>query len=205
MTCFIYGLRANHSTLYFYIGSTKHTPEQRFKKHISYLRAGYNKNMHFVHAVNKIGIDNVVVDTLAECSANERFKLEYEFINHLKAMGHPLTNLVIEYDDGTGHALSRDYYQEFRLRVDHVLLILNVYENGCERNGEQLHDLLSAEIEAACKQIIEHHFDEFYNHVITEILPDYEWEIEDDGQATGVRQRILEMLERHRSSTQGGL
>lgn len=90
----IYGIRGKDDSLYFYVGSTKYTAEYRFQQHLEQIKGRFNKNRHFVNKAFKVGLDNLVVDTLIKCEPSKQFEIEHEWIECLKALGHPLTNMV---------------------------------------------------------------------------------------------------------------
>ena len=103
----IYGIRAKDSDVYFYVGSTKFSPDKRLKNHLQYIKGGLNKNRHFTNKVNQVGFDNLIIETLVECGESERWALEDKWIDKLRIEGHPLTNL----------AMNKDYVQKGRAKV----------------------------------------------------------------------------------------
>lgn len=199
----IYGLRDKHSNLYFYIGSTKYTADERWEEHQAYVRGGYNKNFHFVNVLNKIGMENVRVDVLHECSSDERFNREYRILALYRALGHPLTNIVYADDEHafTDHA---DYYRNYPLRPDHFLTAVDVYLVDMPRNGNTLHDMMCDEIEAISKCLIDKHFDGFMEMFRTAITG-IDDEQETNRQAISLYKRLSETLERNKSRIGGGL
>ena len=90
--CCIYGIREKTETSYFYVGSTKHSAEARFKTHIKDVKRKRHVNKHFQNKVSFVGASNVTVDVLEEVSTQNRFTAEYQWINKLINAGHPLTN-----------------------------------------------------------------------------------------------------------------
>ena len=49
---YIYGLRDKNSDKYFYVGSTKHTPQRRWRQHQEQLECGNHHNGLFVRTVH---------------------------------------------------------------------------------------------------------------------------------------------------------
>lgn len=88
----IYGLRAVNSLMYFYVGSTKHSAAVRFRQHLDGL--GRNGNRRFVNKIRTIGRVNVCCDVLDEVAVSDRWDAEYGQIAKLRALGHPLVNVV---------------------------------------------------------------------------------------------------------------
>lgn len=89
-TCYIYGLRSKDSDRFFYIGSTKLSPEWRWVKHQEHFAAGRNRNMHLVRTVQLLGAENVVCQIIEEVSAAKRFEREAHWIGQFSG----LTNIV---------------------------------------------------------------------------------------------------------------
>lgn len=147
---YIYGLRPKDCDQYFYIGSTKFSPEQRWSSHISYVKHGLNKNRHFVNKLNQIGIDNVVVDTLAECSKEERFELEYSMVQDYLNHGHKLTNIIHTFEQSKAYwntlIMEQDEYIEYVMRPDVFIKNYNNFLNGnhkaCNPSDQSLVDML---------------------------------------------------------------
>lgn len=105
----IYGLRVTGSDRYFYVGCTGIAVQERWKQHQEYIRAGLNRNRHFVNKVKKVGADNVVVDVLEEV-ATGLHEREKWWIEYLVANGHKLTNLVHNgYEQPIWHGASQKY------------------------------------------------------------------------------------------------
>jgi hypothetical protein len=192
MAC-IYGLRAKNSFLYIYIGSTKYTAMERWKKHQEYIRLGYNRNRHFVNAINKIGVENIAVDVLAECEPSQQFTIEYQLLEQYRALGHPLTNIVYS---GSEYALEAQValYQDYPLRPDHFVTIFDAYFVSLPRTGYWLHDMLCDEIEAIAKYLIDKHFDK-YVQMFGECLVGIDCEQEANRQAASLYKRLSAALE----------
>lgn len=158
---YIYGLRAKDSDQYFYIGSTKFTPQQRWDNHCSYVKSGLNKNRHFVNALNKVGFDNVSVDTLAECSIEERFELEYSIIADYLKRGHKLTNIVHTLEQSRSYRskllMEQDEYIEYVMRPDVFVKNYNNFLKGkptaSNPNNQSLVDMIYEIAHVVLKQL----------------------------------------------------
>jgi hypothetical protein len=97
----VYGLRAKDSDLYFYVGCSRHDPQDRLVEHLSQAKGGYHANKHFTNKVKKIGSKNVVCDVLELVQPGEQFVAEKTWIEKLKTNGHNLVNRIhneIEYE-----------------------------------------------------------------------------------------------------------
>lgn len=92
---YIYGLRAPDSKLYFYVGSSKHPPANRFAAHKTLARKGNHYNPHLMRKMRKVGIDLVQMDTIEVCLAADQFEREHELIQRYRGQGHPLTNIKL--------------------------------------------------------------------------------------------------------------
>lgn len=92
--CRVYGIRAVDQADYFYIGSTKKTVEERLKEHVSGLK--WNKNLHFVRKVRKIGVERLVIEAVEFVTPENRFEREYAWIRDLTHRGVKLTNIVTD-------------------------------------------------------------------------------------------------------------
>lgn len=91
---YVYGLRGKDDSQYFYIGTTKFSPEKRLKQHLYSVSTDANNNKHFVNKVRKIGMSNIVVDVIETCANSERFEREEFWIKKYLSDGIKLTNLV---------------------------------------------------------------------------------------------------------------
>lgn len=191
---YVYGLRANDGTEYFYIGSTKHALQHRLKQHLDYIRLGYNKNRHLCHKVAQVGPENVVIEAIEECGEAERFEREYAHIQAHLGRGVKLTNAVL---DARSFELQRQMqeYNEFELQPYHMIAITDAYEFGCTRNGDALHDAFCRVAELMARNIFEKHSDEFLEQIDDVMAAHYEPE-EANRQAASLRQRVLALLER---------
>lgn len=143
----------------------------------------------------KIGWDNVVAELLVECACDERFYLEYEWIRKLKALGHPLTNIVYSADEYTTTRQQQSYFDDFILRPDHFVAMFDVYLNGLERTGDRLHDKLCEMIEAWSKTLLEEDLNT-YTEMFQEALAKSDDDQEVNKQAAAIYKRISAMLER---------
>jgi hypothetical protein len=126
--CVVYGLRAQDSELYFYIGSTKFTAEKRLSTHLDYIRLGYNSNRHLCNKVNKVGPENVVVDVLEDTNPLDRWAREEVWIDKLIANGHPLTNLMHSRDFERQETIIDEY--DYRSLMITGLLWYDRYQHG---------------------------------------------------------------------------
>lgn len=182
--CYIYGLRDKSDTRYFYVGSTKKLPAQRLREHLDYIRLGYNKNRHLVHKVNKVGVENVVIDALETCTPIDRFDLEYLWLNRLAAEGHPLTNIV----KAPIWLAAEAQWDEYELNLVHANNILIAYLEGFPRTEDAMYNKLCDVLEQTSKTIIEKHFDEFEKEVQVLLSDEHEATYY---KAEEVRQRIF--------------
>lgn len=121
-TCFIYGLRANDSEHFFYVGSTKRDLEWRLGKHKNHVISGLHRNPEFTRRAKEIGLDNIVIQLIEEVDQDQRFQRESYWINTLP----DLVNVVKNPDGGrsTGEAETLiDWSDEddtvLRSRVEH--------------------------------------------------------------------------------------
>lgn len=191
---YVYGLRAKDSAEYFYIGSTKHSLEHRFKQHLDMIRLGRNNNRHLVNKVNKIGVGNIIIEPIHTCGEVERFDVEYQTIHEYLANGAKLTNVKLSASDFE-IARIRQEYDEFELEPRHIHGFVDAFENGCSRNGDPMADHLADFIEKAATHLFETHFNDFLVTVYEVMVTAYD-ESEADRQAASVYQRIFAMLER---------
>lgn len=81
--CYIYGLRAQDSNKFFYVGSTKRSLEWRLSKHRNHIVSGLHRNPRFTETVNAIGVDNVTIELIEEVEQDQRFQREAHWINTL--------------------------------------------------------------------------------------------------------------------------
>lgn len=93
MNCYIYGIRDQAKAEYFYVGSTGSSVQTRLKSHLSQVCKGRHRNKHFANKVRLLKAENVTIDTLETVTPEERFTVEYRWINKLRSEGHPLTNV----------------------------------------------------------------------------------------------------------------
>lgn len=88
---YIYGLRAQADSQYFYIGSTT-------REDFSYRLNGHfrtnNRNKALEFRMRSLGRGNVVIELIEKVPTKERFRREYEIIAKHKADGHQLLNMV---------------------------------------------------------------------------------------------------------------
>ena len=92
---YIYGLRDKSSDKYFYVGSTKHTPQHRWRSHQGQLKCGHHRNESFVRAVQRIGSDNVVCEPLQIVTVTDRWVAERDWVERFIGENHPLVNRVM--------------------------------------------------------------------------------------------------------------
>lgn len=91
-TCYIYGLRAQDSTTYFYVGSTKRDLEWRLGKHRNHVNSGLHRNAEFTRIAQEIGLDNLAIDLLEEVNQDDRFKREAHWIKTLPGLVNAIKN-----------------------------------------------------------------------------------------------------------------
>jgi len=84
----IYGLREKGASVFFYIGSTKNSPNKRFRQHLTKRTV----NRHLSNKIKKIGKDCVELIIIEKVDLNQRFSAEYRWIQKYLSEGHPLTN-----------------------------------------------------------------------------------------------------------------
>jgi hypothetical protein len=92
---FIYGLRANGCSDYFYVGSTKRTVTVRLRQHLDSAKHKRTVNKHLEAKILKIGLANVVCDVLEETSTENRSGCEYSWIAKLREHGQKLANIQL--------------------------------------------------------------------------------------------------------------
>lgn len=90
----IYGIREKGAARPFYIGSTKYTSGERFKSHVSRVKAGNHRNRQFQDKAREIGIDQLECYLIEKVSGNPVYR-EYELINQYRRDGICLTNRSI--------------------------------------------------------------------------------------------------------------
>ena len=122
-TAYIYGLRGPNASRYFYIGSTRHAPEDRFSAHKSLARTGKHYNRHLMHTMRKIGIDTIACDVIETCPAAQQFEREHQLINEYLANGHSLTNIML-----TPHTAGSDRTDPYVVRVATPAQLLKAIE-----------------------------------------------------------------------------
>lgn len=91
---YVYGLRDKESLKYFYVGCTKHNPQERLKDHLYQAVTDTHSNKHFANKVKKIGADNVVCDVLETVPQGEQWIAEKQWIERLLLDGHRLVNRI---------------------------------------------------------------------------------------------------------------
>lgn len=190
----IYGLRAKDSDLYFYIGSTKHSLEHRYKQHVDYTTRGYNKNLHFVNKVSQVGWKNVTADVLVECTEDERFAIEYQWIQSFLSLGHPLTNIMHNADQYPSIRKSQSYFDEFDLQPWHFMVMLESYLFGLDRSGDRLYDAFCDVVEKLVDRLLSES-PNVYLEMFQESLVNADYDQEINRQAADIYKRISEVLE----------
>lgn len=78
--CYIYGLRAQDSDKFFYVGSTKRSLEWRLGKHRNHIVSGLHRNPEFTRVAKEIGVDNIVIGLIEEVEQDQRFQRERHWI-----------------------------------------------------------------------------------------------------------------------------
>jgi hypothetical protein len=91
---YIYGIREQYTDAYFYIGSTRHNPQDRFRHHLYQVAAGKHANRYFQNKVRKIGVDRVCMDIIKEVSDRDRWRIERDYIERYVANGCNLVNRI---------------------------------------------------------------------------------------------------------------
>lgn len=91
-TCYIYGLRANDSDQFFYVGSTKRDLQWRLGKHKNHVISGLHRNPEFTRRAKEIGLDNIVIQLIEEVDQDQRFQRESYWINTLPNLVNMVKN-----------------------------------------------------------------------------------------------------------------
>lgn len=202
MAC-VYGLRAKDQDQYFYIGSTKHSPQHRLQQHLDMIRLGRNRNLHLVRKVNQLGAENICIDVIEECKDLVRFEREYEIIQRLLAQGVKLTNIQ--------HNLSQyeivrqvEEYDNYELFPHHFEAMVAAVEGKTERNGDAIHDMFCDVLDKTSWHLALKHLDGWKEMIAECMVKCYEPE-EAKRQTASLYQRISQVLERNGSSAESRL
>jgi hypothetical protein len=190
---FVYGLRAPDEAEYFYIGSTKHPPHVRLKGHIDALRRETNKNRRFASRARRIGFNNILIETIEECSASDRFDREYAIIRDALKRGVHLTNLIVAPRDFE-LARAHSEYDDFILTPRHIAVMVDAVEFGLPHTGSATHDMLASFIEESSRYLIVERTAEFLE-LVQEVMDGHYDRDEANRQTEDLRQRVSDVLE----------
>ena len=190
----VYGLRESKSKFYFYVGSTKKNKAHRLQAHLQDSINRRHPNRHLQNKINKVGVKNVVIDVLVTCDEISRWEIESRWIKYFNSLGHPLVNIMHNDDHVRGFHTVAENVVDVEIDLTHIELVVRVLEGAYQPTGDSLHDMILQCLTDTCIHILHKHPQELLQHV------DELTDEQTNGQAAGIRKRILAMLERDRSS-----
>lgn len=164
---YIYGLRAKDSYKYFYVGSTKFEVEYRLGQHLYEVKNDTHLNAHFLNKAKKIGVENIVADTLDEIGEDFRFVKESEWIDRLLKDGHPLVNWCYNPDKFTGAITEAvDPYTPQKLLLGYLTVLDNQPSKAQGPKDQWLLDSLHKIIEDTIRHMLKKYPDETWKDLL---------------------------------------
>lgn len=98
----------------YYIGSSKNI-EKRWKTHKSHLKNKKHCNIFLQRAYNKYGISNFELTILLECSKDDLFKIEQDYLNHLDDNAYNLAKQAKGGDNISYHLNRKEIIEKMKI------------------------------------------------------------------------------------------